>query len=187
MALLQFADAGRLKQAYILSSPQRSEGVQAARRLAAAAVCTSGGAVPCMKCRGCRKALEGIHPDVIALRRFILTLYALRRAEERAEMHESCATGTAFVSSSLFEPVVQHLPGDRCGGAAAGFAVLDDDADGDFRVLVRREAGEPGGGTLLSVLHDLGGAGLAGRLVVCLPKHRRGTLSDDTAHEAAEC
>ena len=69
MALLQFADAGRLKQAYILSSPQRSEGVQAARRLAAAAVCTSGGAVPCMKCRGCRKALEGIHPDVIALRR----------------------------------------------------------------------------------------------------------------------
>ena len=73
-------------------------------------------------------------------------------------MHESCAIGTAFVAvqafflSSLFEPVVQHLPGDRRRGATAGFAVLDDDADSDFRVLVRREAGGPGGGALLSVL-----------------------------------
>lgn len=69
MAELHFADAPRLSHAYILAAPQRSEAVSAARRLAAAAVCSSTGARPCGTCRDCRKAYEGIHPDVISVRR----------------------------------------------------------------------------------------------------------------------
>lgn len=66
---LKFADAGRLSHAYILSAQSRAEGSCAARTLAAAAVCTADGAVPCMRCRSCRKALDGIHPDVVLVRR----------------------------------------------------------------------------------------------------------------------
>ena len=56
MAQLEFADASRLSHAYILSAQSREEGIRTARRLAAAAVCTASGPVPCMKCRSCRKA-----------------------------------------------------------------------------------------------------------------------------------
>ena len=69
MAEGQLADARRLSHAYILAAPERSEAVSAARRLAAAAVCSSGGARPCGTCRDCRKVSEGIHPDVISVRR----------------------------------------------------------------------------------------------------------------------
>lgn len=72
MTRLQIPDAGRLSHAYILSAPSREECLDAARTLAAAAVCSGGaGTVPCGKCRDCRKALTGIHPDVISLRRLL--------------------------------------------------------------------------------------------------------------------
>lgn len=63
------ADGERLNHAYILSAPRRDEAVMAARELAAAAVCSSTGRVPCRACRDCRKALGGIHPDVTSVRR----------------------------------------------------------------------------------------------------------------------
>lgn len=59
----------RRGHAYILSSPDREESLRAARRMAAAAVCQRGGQEPCGQCRHCRKALAGIHPDIITLRR----------------------------------------------------------------------------------------------------------------------
>lgn len=71
MAQLEFADASRLSHAYILSAQSREEGIRTARRLAAAAVCTASGPVPCMKCRSCRKVAEGIHPDVISVARLV--------------------------------------------------------------------------------------------------------------------
>ena len=69
MTGLYIADAQRLSHAYILTAPERGEVMSAARRLAAASVCSSNGARPCGVCRDCRKALEGIHPDVISVRR----------------------------------------------------------------------------------------------------------------------
>lgn len=69
MAQLQFTSGAQLNHAYILSSPDRAEAIRAAHELAAAAVCSSGGAVPCGQCRDCRKALGNIHPDIISLRR----------------------------------------------------------------------------------------------------------------------
>ena len=69
MAQLQFESGERLNHAYILSAPDRAEAVAAAKKIAAAAVCSGEGKVPCGKCRSCRKAFDGIHPDVISVRR----------------------------------------------------------------------------------------------------------------------
>lgn len=69
MAQLQFESGERLNHAYILSAPDRAEAVAAAKNLAAAAVCSGEGKVPCGKCRSCRKVFDGIHPDVISVRR----------------------------------------------------------------------------------------------------------------------
>lgn len=66
---IQLADGERLNHAYILSAPVRGEAVAAARELAAAAVCSATGRVPCRTCRDCRKALDGIHPDITSVRR----------------------------------------------------------------------------------------------------------------------
>ena len=58
----------RLSHAYMLTGPEGQERTQAARRLAAAMLCRAQDA-PCGACRDCRKALEGIHPDVILVAR----------------------------------------------------------------------------------------------------------------------
>ena len=69
MEEMSFAGADRLSHAYIVSAPSREEYLRTARTLAAAAVCSGGGPVPCGKCRACRKAEGGIHPDIITVRR----------------------------------------------------------------------------------------------------------------------
>ena len=56
------AGEDRLSHAVILTG--RGDLTAAARFLAAAHVC-EGTDRPCLRCRHCRKALEGIHPDVI--------------------------------------------------------------------------------------------------------------------------
>ena len=54
-----------LSHAYIISGPAGSGKRTLAGLLSAALVCTGGGEVPCFACPGCKKALAGIHPDVI--------------------------------------------------------------------------------------------------------------------------
>lgn len=58
-----------LSHAYIVSGPTGSGRHTLAHLLAAALVCTSenSAAAPCGRCAGCRKALSGIHPDVISV------------------------------------------------------------------------------------------------------------------------
>ncbi len=58
----------RLSHAYMLLGPEGPERDMAARRLAASLVCQAPDG-PCGVCRDCRKALEGIHPDVTTLER----------------------------------------------------------------------------------------------------------------------
>lgn len=55
---------GRLSHAYILSGPDGPQKREEAERLARTYICT-GGKPPCGVCPACRKALAGIHPDVI--------------------------------------------------------------------------------------------------------------------------
>ncbi len=69
MAAFTIRDAGRLSHAYILSSPDRAACLELAEQIAAAAVCERETDAPCGRCRGCRKALSGVHPDIIHVRR----------------------------------------------------------------------------------------------------------------------
>lgn len=59
----------RLSHAYIIASPSEKTRNERAQKLAASMVCANGGAEPCGSCRDCRKALAGIHPDVIEIER----------------------------------------------------------------------------------------------------------------------
>lgn len=68
MALPQHIDPRQLSHAYILSAASREEALSAAREIAAAALC-GGENPPCGHCRDCRKVAQGIHPDLITVRR----------------------------------------------------------------------------------------------------------------------
>ena len=59
------AEQGRLSHAIVLSGT--GDLADAARFIAAAHVC-EGTDRPCLRCRHCRKVLEGIHPDVAVIR-----------------------------------------------------------------------------------------------------------------------
>ena len=56
-----------LAHAYLISGPEGAGKKTLARLLAAAMVCTGTGETPCMACTACRKAMGGIHPDIITV------------------------------------------------------------------------------------------------------------------------
>lgn len=62
----RLAAAGRLSHAYLITGPKGSGRHEMARTLAQAMVC-SGREKPCGVCPHCKKALAGIHPDVITV------------------------------------------------------------------------------------------------------------------------
>lgn len=65
---LQTARRG-LSHAYIISGPPGSGKRTLAGLLSAALVCSGREAeFPCLRCSGCRKAMAGIHPDIIRVR-----------------------------------------------------------------------------------------------------------------------
>ena len=64
-AVRRAAEQGRLSHAIVLSGDGGL--TDAARFIAAAHVC-EGTDRPCLRCRHCRKVLEGIHPDVSVIR-----------------------------------------------------------------------------------------------------------------------
>ena len=68
MDLSALPDPGRLSHAYLITAASRQESLEAARTIAAAAVCT-GLKPPCGQCRACRKAAADIHPDIITVAR----------------------------------------------------------------------------------------------------------------------
>lgn len=65
--LLPRLSGGTLGHAFILSGPAGSGKHTLAAILARAMVCTHPGAKPCGQCPGCKKALAGIHPDIITV------------------------------------------------------------------------------------------------------------------------
>lgn len=60
-------DRGAMSHAYIIHGPRGSGKRTLAAVLAAAAVCSGAGERPCGHCSHCRKALSGIHPDIITV------------------------------------------------------------------------------------------------------------------------
>lgn len=71
--------SGRLSHAYIIESVSADRRSAAARELAAAMLCQSGGSSPCRTCRDCRKVFSGLHPDIIPVERELDTKGNLRR------------------------------------------------------------------------------------------------------------
>ncbi len=69
MNQVQIRDRGRLSHATIVTAQDREEGLRTAGMLAAALLCRSEGPAPCGVCPACRKAMAGIHPDLIRIRR----------------------------------------------------------------------------------------------------------------------
>lgn len=65
---LKHTDISRLPQSCIITGATPEEALRQAAQIAAAAVC-SGVKPPCGSCRDCRKALAGIHPDIIRVSR----------------------------------------------------------------------------------------------------------------------
>ena len=68
VALPNIANLRQLPHACIVSAASAEEALRGARELAAAIVC-SGENPPCGHCRDCRKAAQGIHPDIQTVRR----------------------------------------------------------------------------------------------------------------------
>lgn len=66
--LLPRLSGGTLGHAIILSGPAGSGKHTLAAILSRAMVCTGTGTKPCGVCPGCKKALSGIHPDIITVR-----------------------------------------------------------------------------------------------------------------------
>jgi DNA polymerase-3 subunit delta' len=58
-----------LSHAYIVVGTEEKDRNGLADRLAAAIVCRADGLRPCMCCPDCRKAMRGVHPDIIYVKR----------------------------------------------------------------------------------------------------------------------
>lgn len=69
MEALTFGGERSLSHAYIVASQSEEARSKAALTIASAAVCSGSGLKPCGTCRDCRKAREGIHPDIIQVAR----------------------------------------------------------------------------------------------------------------------
>lgn len=65
--LLPRLSQGKLGHAYILAGPEGSGKHTLAAILARAMVCDRAGTKPCGSCPACKKALAGIHPDIITV------------------------------------------------------------------------------------------------------------------------
>ena len=63
--LRQFQPGQPILHAYLIAAADEAVRDEEATALAAAMLCTSPGARPCMQCRDCRKVFSGVHPDVI--------------------------------------------------------------------------------------------------------------------------
>ena len=64
-------EPSKLSHSYIVSSASMERCLQEAARLAATAVCSATEGRPCGLCRHCRKAGQGIHPDVGLIERLV--------------------------------------------------------------------------------------------------------------------
>lgn len=64
-ALIGDVRSGRAPHAVALIGPAGTGKRTLARLLACAFLCTDGGTRPCLRCKGCRRALDGTHPDLL--------------------------------------------------------------------------------------------------------------------------
>ena len=96
-AVRRAAEQGRLSHAIVLSGDGGL--TDAARFIAAAHVC-EGTDRPCLRCRHCRKVLEGIHPDVSVIRdteHRELTVDAVRALRQDVSIRPNAAARKVYI------------------------------------------------------------------------------------------
>lgn len=106
MDKLQFDGDRGLSHAYIVAAQSERVREHTILPLASAAVCSSTGKKPCGVCRDCRKAKDGVHPDIIHVRRETdekgrakreIRVDQIREMITQAQIMPNEASGKAFI------------------------------------------------------------------------------------------
>lgn len=84
--LARAAERNRLGHSYLLVGPESVGKTSLALHLGGLLVCTGAGCRPCGDCRGCRRLIRGLHPDVVIVRRDAerrdITIEQIRQVEQ---------------------------------------------------------------------------------------------------------
>lgn len=106
MHRLSFGEGRSLSHAYIAASLSDQARQRTEQIIAAAAVCADEGKKPCGVCRDCRKAKDGVHPDIIHIRRYTddkgrqkreIQVDQIREMIGQAQIMPNEAAGKAFI------------------------------------------------------------------------------------------
>ena len=105
--------AGRgLSHAYILAGPAGCGKGTLAALLAQALVCSSGGEVPCGTCSDCRKAVAGVHPDIVRVgeegRDIQVSMVRALRADAYIRPNEAPRKVYLFPNAHTMNPSAQN-------------------------------------------------------------------------------
>lgn len=116
--------AGRLAQGYLIVGPPRVEGRALVEQLSQLLLCTaSGDARPCGKCRGCRTAAPGKHPDMFWVEPQLKTR---KIAVEEIRIFRQAMMGTSFVADGWKVGVVMSADRMTDSSANAFLKVLEE-------------------------------------------------------------
>ena len=123
-----------LAHAYILAGPAGSGKKTLAGLLSAALVCSGEGEVPCGTCPNCRKALAGIHPDVITVepqgKEIVVAQIRDLRSDAYIRPNEAARKVYRIYQAQTMNPSAQNalLKLLEEGPAYAAFLLLSDNA-----------------------------------------------------------
>ena len=112
----------KLFHAYLISAGTAQERETAANELAQAMVCEGAGKRPCGVCRHCRKALAGIHPDIIRVERETDDKGARKREISVAQARRMAAD--AWIRPNEAEKKVYVVPEEQAMNLNAQNALL---------------------------------------------------------------
>lgn len=144
----QLSGSGRLPHAIVMSGAVGSGRHTAVREIAQAMVCARQEQAPCGICEHCRKAAQGIHPDVLPLERFLepsdlgkdTKVYAVRAIREDAQIRPNEAECKVYLIDQPINPQAQNamLKLLEEGPAYARFLIVTENSDSLLETVLSR-------------------------------------------------
>lgn len=133
---IRFDRAEQIRHAYILSAPTLEESCEKALQIAQAAVCRSGGAVPCGNCIACKKAAGGVHPDITLIER-LLDDKGKKKRELQVDQVRAVASDAAILPNEAERKVYIFRDGDYMNTEAqnAALKLLEEPPKGVILIL----------------------------------------------------